>query len=225
EPNMPSRANSTTTKPSGTTVPGKRFELPVLDFKFSSLTDGTDIPPPLPSPVLKAAPTPPETPNGKTKKAVNGSNKVDTASPSSIYSAGGTKVPTDENPASPTLSSRPGSIRRLFSRNLLNTAYTNGEEPANADTASAVRPPSHSSNGAADPKKPKRSSGWFNRLRNHDTVPDKRVTTPLSPTSPVEERKPKGPPPPMIPELSELKSKLDIKDEGGFGNDLFKDIK
>lgn len=47
-----------------------------------------------------------------------------------------------------------------------------------------------------------------------------------APARPLTENKPKGPPPPKIPELSELKSKLDTKDGGGLlGDDLFKGIK
>jgi hypothetical protein len=37
----------------------------------------------------------------------------------------------------------------------------------------------------------------------------------------VEDKKPKGPPPPKIPELS----KLGVQADNGFGGDLFKDIK
>ena len=45
------------------------------------------------------------------------------------------------------------------------------------------------------------------------------------PVRPLTENKPKGPPPPKIPELSELKS-MDHKDGSGLlGDDLFKDIK
>src|SRR5690606_36797869 len=106
----------------------KRFELPALDFKFGSLTDGTDIPPPVPSPVEeKPAPTPPDTPEvnkGQEQKGeAEGDGKPDAVSPksnSSRISVAGTKRRADDVPASPTLSSRPGSIRRLFSRTLLN---------------------------------------------------------------------------------------------------------
>ncbi|KAK3394259.1 hypothetical protein B0H63DRAFT_41140 [Podospora didyma] len=222
---MPSRTNSTIIKPAGT-VSTKRFELPALEFKFSSLTEGTDIPAPLPSPVAIAVPTPPETPKEEEHK-----NKG--ASPSSITSAGGTKRRAEENPSSPTLSSRPGSIRRLFSRNLLNNAYVNGEEGSGAgvDTAAgaapaAVRPPSRSgSTFSPDGKKTKRSSGWFSRLRSSDSSKPRTGTVTTSPTITEEKKAPTGPPPPMIPELSELKSKVDVQDEGGFGGDLFKDIK
>ncbi|KAM7186491.1 hypothetical protein V8F20_011367 [Naviculisporaceae sp. PSN 640] len=218
---MPSKTNSTT-KPTAP-VPAKRFELPALEFKFPSLTEGTDIPPPLPSPIEASVPTPPETPkeDGKLTVATNG--KADATSPKSNGSTftTGSKRPAEDNPASPTLSSRPGSIRRLFSRNLLNNAYANGEEVAT--DGGHARPPSRSASTTTDSKKAKRSSGWFSRLRSNDSA--KRASTPLSPTTPVEERKSMGPPPPMIPELSELKSKLDHEQDLSFGNDLFKNIK
>ncbi|GAB1311827.1 hypothetical protein MFIFM68171_02037 [Madurella fahalii] len=221
---MPSRSNSTTAKPAGATT-SKRFELPALEFKFGSLTDGTDIPPPAPSPVEeKAAPTPPETPkvDEKQEKAANG--KPDSAlSPKSHVSSittSGTKRRAEDNPASPTLSNRPGSIRRLFSRGLLNNAYANGDAAVTQDG----RPESRGNSSVADSRKVKRSSGWFGRLRGNDGAVNK-TTTPLSPPATTDEKKPMGPPPPMIPEISELKSKIGVQDESGFGGDLFKDIK
>jgi hypothetical protein len=220
---MPSRTN-TTVAPTGTTAP-KRFELPALDFKFGSLTDGTDIPPPLPSPIQEeAAPTPPDTPKAEQEKqegtgATNGA--VKTASPNSQLSnvsTAGTKRRAEDGPASPTLSNRPGSIRRLFSRNLLNTAYANGDEPAQEG-----RPQSRGTSSVADSRKTKRSSGWFGRLRSNDNAPSKPAT-PLSPPA-TDDKKPRGPPPPKIPELSELNSKLGIQSDDTFGSDLFKNIK
>ncbi|KAK3363485.1 hypothetical protein B0T25DRAFT_429760, partial [Lasiosphaeria hispida] len=206
----------------------KRFELPVLDFKFASLTDGTDIPPPLPSPIQEEAGlTPPDTPtNGVSAKpnhlavAIIPRKMNLASSPRSNLS--GTKRPAEDNPASPTLSSRPGSIRRLFSRNLLNNAYANGEESMIGSTESGhgVRPASRSSSSVMDGRKAKRSSGWFSRLRSGGD--NKRAS--LSLLSPTEDKRDMGPPPPMIPELSEIKSKLDIKDDMGFGSDLFKNI-
>lgn len=219
---MLSGANSVM-KPAGT-VAAKRFELPVLEFKFAPLTEGTDIPPPPPSPI-KEEPALPKTPNGDTKTedtktghlAANGN--ADPASPRSNISktsTGALKRPAEDGPASPTLSNRPSSIRRLFSRNLLNNAYTNGEEFG----AEGGRPPSRSATSVADSRKAKRSSGWFSRLRGGD---NKRSSLVLA--SPTDEKKDLGPPPPMIPELSEIKTKLDIKDDTEFGSDLFKNIK
>ncbi|KAK4124896.1 hypothetical protein N657DRAFT_662923 [Parathielavia appendiculata] len=209
---MPSRANSTTVAPTGTAKP-KRFELPALDLKLGSLTDGTDIPPPLPSPIQeKAGPTPPDTPKIEQPRqedagATNGTLKM--ASPHSQLSnisTTGTKRRAEDSLTSPTLSNRPGSIRRLFSRGLLNTAYANGD-----DAALDRRPQSRGTASVADSRKAKRSSGWFGRLRSNEALPSKPVT-PLSPPA-TDDRKPTGPPPPTIPELSELKSKLGIQND------------
>jgi hypothetical protein len=203
----------------------KRFELPVLEFKFAPLTEGTDIPPPPPSPIQEEA-TLPKTPNGEAKKedtktghltATNGN--LDPSSPKSNFSktsTGAIKRSAEDSPTSPTLSNRPGSIRRLFSRNLLNNAYANDEEVG----ADGGRPPSRAATSVADSRKAKRSSGWFSRFRGGD---NKRAS--LTVTPPTEDKKDMGPPPPMIPEISEIKSKLDIKDDAGFGSDLFKGIK
>jgi len=222
---MPSETNTTAAASTGA-APAKRFELPALNFKFGSLTEGTGIPPPLPSPVQeKAAPTPPDTPNTaeqqkkEGKDAANG--KAITVSPNSQASStsvAGTKRRADDIPASPTLSNRPGSIRRLFSRSLLNSAYTNGNE-----SAPGGRPQSRGGSSVSDSKKAKRSSGWFGRLRSNDTIPSKYVT-PLSPPA-TDEKKSMGPPPPMIPELSELNTKLGIQNDNSFDGDLFKNIK
>jgi hypothetical protein len=201
----------------------KRFELPALDLKLGSLTDGTDIPPPLPSPIEEeVAPTPPETPNGVPAKQgakVTANGKSNTVSPksqpSSILTAG-TKRRAEDGPASPTLSNRPGSIRRLFSRNLLNTAYNTNE------SAQDGRPQSRSG-VSVDSRKAKRSSGWFGRLRNTEPAPSKPVTLISPPVT--DEKKPTGPPPPMIPELNELNTKLGIQADNTFGGDFFKNIK
>jgi len=218
---MLSKTSPTIVKPAGT-VPVKRFELPVLEFKFAPLTEGTDIPPPLPSPIEEEPM--PKTPTVETKEnakpehltAVNGN--TDPASPASKLSktsTGAVKRSAEDYPVSPTLSTRPGSIRRLFSRNLLNNAYTDGE----GTVADGGRPPSRSAASVADSRKTKRSSGWFGRLGRSDS---KRVSAPIA--SPTEEKKDTGPPPPMIPELREIKEKLAIED-AEFGSDLFKNIK
>lgn len=232
---MPSRTNGTTVQPASAAT-SKRFELPALEFKFGSLTDGTDIPPPPPSPIKEtAAPTPPDTPKVvEEKQAADGANgkpKDSTLSPASQVSSTstgggvGTKRRAEDNPASPTLSARPGSIRRLFSRGLLNNAYANGDEAGGGGAGPDGRPQSRGGSSVADSRKAKRSSGWFGRLRGSDVAVNKTAATPLSPPA-TDDKKPTGPPPPMIPEISELKSKLGVQeDEAGFGSDLFKDIK
>jgi hypothetical protein len=217
---MTAQSNSNTAaKPAST----KRFELPVLDFKFGSLTEGTDIPPPLPSPVQEV-PTPPKTPTKEKvfekvqetvpeKKESNGKiNGSETApKPEAIDTLnGGVKRPLEDGPASPAASSR-GSLRRLLSKSLLNSTYN---EQASIPGQSPSRPPSRTASSIADDRKAKRSSGWFRRLRSDNS--SKRLSQQIE-----EIKKPVGPPPPMIPELDALETKIDTN----LGDDLFKGIK
>ncbi|KAI0172659.1 hypothetical protein GGR52DRAFT_416743 [Hypoxylon sp. FL1284] len=192
----------------------KRFELPALEFKFGSLTDGTDIPPPQPSPKEEAPPktTVPEIIEEK-KQEENGSANGHGTSPQpdiSIPSNIGIKRPAEDVPASPAPSNR-GSLRRLLSRTLLNNAY---DEQGSVASQGISRPPSRTASTIADDRKSKRSSGWFKRLRSNDN--SKRSSQIFD-----EVKKPAGPPPPMIPELSALETKVDTH----LGDDLFKGIK
>jgi hypothetical protein len=220
---MPARTTvataTATAKP--VTKSTKRFELPALEFKFDSLTDGTDIPPPLPSPVNEV-PTPPQTPppvETDKEKGLNGNEKTNGATNghdvTTKSATAGVKRPADESPLSPALSSRQGSIRRLFSRSLLNNAYADGEP----EGMNGGRPSSQSGGSLTDDKKAKRGSGWFRRLRSSET------TTKRSSALYEESKKSAGPPPPMIPELTDLEANVDVKDEGSLGSDLFKNIK
>ncbi|KAK2030277.1 hypothetical protein LX32DRAFT_331259 [Colletotrichum zoysiae] len=199
-----------------TTGASKRFELPKLDFKFGSLTDGTNIPPPLPSPVQEA----------------NNGHAV--AVPGSPATTNGTKGFSEDTPLSPALSSRQGSIRRLFSRTLLNQAYAEGENHGGPPS----RPMSRSAGSIADEKKPKRTSGWFKRLRSSESSPPQRrssivyehpnISETSSSHTPSKLQDPPvapGPPPPMIPELSALQAKVGLMDGGSLGEDMFKNIK
>ncbi|TQN71488.1 hypothetical protein CSHISOI_04074 [Colletotrichum shisoi] len=232
-----------------TTGASKRFELPKLDFKFGSLTEGTNIPPPLPSPVQEV-PTPPQTPRvSETKEsdsAVKGkldekTNGHAAAVPDSPATTNGTKGYSDDTPLSPAASSRQGSIRRLFSRTLLNQAYAEGENHSNGNGngngGPPSRPMSRNQGSILDEKKSKRSSGWFKRLRTSETSPPQRrssvvyehpnisETSSHTPSKPQAAPQVQGPPPPMIPELSALQAKVDVTDGGSLGEDLFKNIK
>lgn len=258
---MPARTESAAAPATGAPAP-KRFELPALDFNFKSLTDGTNIPAPLPSPVREEPPSKPavsaaapasvaeeetkassvgavaEAPqiNGASSK-INGHHTTPstiTTITSGGATAAGVKRPLEDLPASPTASNRPGSIRRLFSRNLLNSAYANGEQQGSNktydDTASSIgggtRPGSRSNGSFVDGKRTKRSSGWFSRFRSSgDTSAPKRTSMVSNENKPPTTSAPVGPPPPMIPELDELKAKVDLKDDGSLGDDLFKNIK
>ncbi|ROT37592.1 hypothetical protein SODALDRAFT_380040 [Sodiomyces alkalinus F11] len=207
----------------------KRFELPKLNFDFSSLTDGTDIPPPPESPVEKV-PTLPKTPTAAGKKqgdAAKDNNKANGATGGSQAANGssvsGTERQADEAPPlSPAPSSRAGSIRRFLSTSLLNHSYAESE--TQSTNGGGGRPVSRSDGSVLDEKKAKRSSGFFRRLRTGDAA--KRSSTVYEdPARSQSKPEIRGPPAPMIPELSALQSKLDVNDSGSLGDDLFKDIK
>ncbi|CAK7263636.1 hypothetical protein SEPCBS57363_000669 [Sporothrix epigloea] len=244
---MPARTNGSTT-----VTKGKPFELPALDFKFASLTDGTNIPPPLPSPIAED----PQEPASIEK--ISSANVDSSFSPSRAAAAhGGLKRSADDVPVSPSPSSRPGSIRRLFSRNLLSTAYADAErndgQLANSSSSTLVpgslmRPESRSNGSIMDERRARRSSGWFRRLRGDgdgDGLASSggSIMNGSAPRSPLSKRtsmlftnvreqqlpqqqstKPAGPPPPMIPELSKLRAKMDFNDDS-LGSDMFKNIK
>ncbi|KAI1825875.1 hypothetical protein F4861DRAFT_155219 [Xylaria intraflava] len=227
-----------TTKPTGGVASTKHFELPALDLKFGSLTEGTNIPPPLPSPkeelpvLPKAAPKKEEKkvedyndykdyqqPKKKTepKGAVNGTSpsKPDMT----IITNADLKRTAEEVPLSPVSSTR-GSLRRFFGKSSVNHAY---DEQGSAIGQNTSRPPSRSASTITDMKKAKRGSGWFRRLRFHDSATHDSTTEDKPAALQFEEVKsPKltGPPPPMIPELTALKTKIDTN----LGDDLFKGI-
>ncbi|KAI0803593.1 hypothetical protein GGR55DRAFT_390514 [Xylaria sp. FL0064] len=215
-----------------TTTSPKRFELPALDLKFGSLTDGTNIPPPLPSPKEEQPPPQP-------KPVVKSEEKVENQKPKVEAEAGagaglngatngtfprkpditvttkvGVKRTADDVPLSPAPSGR-GSIRRLISKTFLNHAYV--EQGSTTGQQNTSRPPSRTASVLAEDKKAKRSSGWFRRLRSHDTTHDDKPATLQFESL---NKKPTGPPPPMIPELSALETKIDTH----LGDDLFKGI-
>lgn len=224
---MPSLAQSNGSA-NGTTP---RFQLPALDLKLGSLTEGTDIPPPLPSPIQEERETPLAQDVAPKPTSVTTATQT---SPDFLKNGLGLNPSADAVPASPTSTKGPNSLRRLFSRNRLNEAYlANGDAPVGE--VLSPRPPSQSNASLNTNKQSKRSSGWFRRLRGSDasTLDNKRSSrvffaAPESPkpiaVAPVE--KPTGPPPPKIPEFKALGSKVDLSDDAGsLGADLFKDIK
>ncbi|KAI9163313.1 hypothetical protein HJFPF1_04919 [Paramyrothecium foliicola] len=218
---MSSHANGGATKSS-------RFELPALDLNFGNITDGTNIPPPPDSPVQRE-PTPPQTPTKVTEEPksvpvpVNGTNET----PQSNGKLTGTKRPADEVPLSPPVSTRQGSLRRLFSRSTLNNSYLEGQTATTTAANSAPRPQSRGAVSMLDDRKSsKRSSSWFKRFRSGDSssrrasVMISDIQPPATPQTPTGPKTPAGPPPPMIPELKEFE-----KEDRGLGDDLFKNIK
>ncbi|KAJ4386888.1 hypothetical protein N0V93_009787 [Gnomoniopsis smithogilvyi] len=216
--------------PSFSNSAGTKFQLPALDLKFGSLTEGTDIPPPLPSPIQEE-PSDLQKPVDSLAKPTATNNGTQTTPE---VHRNGVKRSADQaiTPGSPVSTKGPASIRRLFSRNRLNEAvYANGG-PTTGDSASMFpRPVSQSNASIATDGQPKRTSGWFRRLRGSDGGESRRssrIFVSAENTKPLAAivNKPSGPPPPKLPEFKSLGSKVDLGDDGGsLGSDLFKDIK
>lgn len=215
-----------------------KFQLPALDLKLGSLTDGTNIPPPLPSPIaeepssdqLKTAQLPDDSASRSITSATTATTTKNGTQTTPEAQRNGTKRPAEASgPASPTFSTGPASIRRLFSRDQLNkTLYANGD--STPVEALAPRPTSQSNASIATDRTNKRTSGWFRRLRGSDGLESRRTsrifftdnTRPSGPATPTQT----GPPPPKIPEFKALGSRVDLSGDGGsLGSDLFKDIK
>lgn len=201
-----------------------RFQLPALDLNFGNITDGTDIPPPPASPILKAA-TPAEKPNPPPKDQQKDSSKPTNGGTKSTAANGkiaGSKRPADEELHSLAASSRPGSLRRFFSRALLNNNFTEGQlSPSGSGNVADGRPASRSGVSLLDGSVSKRGSGFFRRLRSDQQL-SKRSSLAFdsaSATSNAPAKARPGLPPPKIPELRNLEK------DSGFGSDLFKNIK
>lgn len=221
---MPTLANG-----NGSANRSTKFQLPALDFKFGSLTEGTNIPPPLPSPIEEEPPEHPRStqlPADSTARPTSTTNGTQTT-PEALRN--GLKRSADAAvPGSPSSSKGPASIRRLFSRNRLNEALHANGDPTLVESM-VPRPISQSNASIATDRQSKRSSGWFRRLRGSDGL-DSRRSSRMFVSS--ENTKPSatvlrsnGPPPPMIPEFKALGSKVDLSDDAGsLGADLFKNI-
>lgn len=192
-----------------------KFQLPALDLKFGSLTEGTDIPPPPPSPkeedpsASAQQQQQQQSVGNKSSATNNGTQTTPDVQRNGINSAA--------TPLSPK--GRAPSIRRLFSRNKLSEAYHANAAPITGDSM-FPRPVSQSNASIATDGQPKRSSGWFRRLRGSDGIESRRSSKFFSSenTKPISSTAQK--PPPMIPEIK--------GDDGGslgsLGSDLFKDI-
>jgi len=132
-------------------------------------------------------------------------------------------------PMSPASSTRPSSIRRFLSRKSLNANYINGTNTNANGThddlgGRSPRPDSRLS-FSSTPGSPsllkKRSASWFRfgREKRTSIVMEEKVNG-------LEGREKEGPPPPMLPELDQLKAKMPDNTEGSLGGEeLFRDIK
>ncbi|KAG4437689.1 hypothetical protein IFR05_006813 [Cadophora sp. M221] len=220
-----------------------RFELPQLTPINYSLTDGTGIPPPPDSPIEEYVPASENSPsattaNGQSATATNNNQKNGgSGGEGGAYEGRGrtnTTTTADEQqpPMSPASSTRQGSIRRFLSRKSLNTNYTNGTNTnaSQEDLSAGARPESAMSFASQRPSLAKKKSGsWFKRLgssngskRTSIIYEDKKPVLNSAPSPAVK----KGPPPPKLPELNQLKAKIADNDEGSLGaEDMFKNIK
>jgi hypothetical protein len=203
--------------------PNGRFELPALAPLNFNLTEGTNIPPPPKSPVEDAPPAPSESaPTQATPTIVTNGQIKEAAGTNGDFESRGRTSAIDRPPLSPASSTRPSSIRRFLSRKSLNANYTTGTNTntSTEDLTGVGRPDSPSSFIDGKPK-PKRNGSWFRRLgsSNRQSV--------IYENNSIEEKKvAKGPPPPTLPELNQLKSKVSENDKGSFGgDDMFKNIK
>lgn len=197
-----------------------RFELPALKLDFGSITDGTNIPPPLPSPKV---PTPPQTPPALDAK--NGRADVRAGANHANGNNNGTYNPEEHAPLSPNPSIRQGTLRRMLSKRTLDNMTAESQLPGSQSAPmldGSERPQSRGGFSLMGDRKSKRNSGWFRRFRSGDQPPSSRRSSFLfgGSSSNLAAAKQLEPPPPMIPELRELE-----KDEGSLGSDIFRNIK
>ncbi|POS78121.1 hypothetical protein DHEL01_v203475 [Diaporthe helianthi] len=216
-----------------------KFQLPALNLKFGSLTEGTDIPPPLPSPTEEEKPETPKPAAADDTKSSTATNGTQTSP--AVPNANGAKRSAEvvPLPGSPTsIRTGQGSIRRLLSRNRLDSAFANGDTAIGDAGVQALkrpdsRPTSRSNASVTTEKQSKRASGFFRRFRSSHDAADNTRPSRLSTSNENENERPaisspksRGPPPPMIPEFKALGSKVDLDGEqGSLGDDLFKNIK
>lgn len=208
--------------PSLTTSTGTKFQLPALDLKFGSLTEGTDIPPPPPSP-KDEKPEHAQLPTDSLVKSGATNNGTQTT-PEVQAQRNGIQSPS--GPLSPLSPKGPSnSVYRLIIRRVLGQALRTKNHDRPTGDGMFPRPVSQSNASIATDGQKRTSTGWFRRLRGSDGLDSKRsskVWVSSENTKPL----PKGPPAPMIPEFKSLGSKVDLGGDGGsLGSDMFKDIK
>lgn len=179
-----------------------------------SLTDGTSIPPPPESPIEEAPP--PLAPPKDVEKVVRPPS-VDTSANVTTDGRGRSSAAFTA-PMSPASTRRPSSIRNFLARkSLLAPTSGNAMNYDGGQEELAERPDSVASFRSGGPNLVKKKS-WFRRL---SSVPKTNTVY----ENELEQKRPSGPPPPTLPELSQLKAKIPEDDEGGLGGEgLFKNI-
>ncbi|TQV93374.1 hypothetical protein V2A60_010210 [Cordyceps javanica] len=209
---MPTRSKSTAEK--------ARFELPALNLNFGNITDGTNIPPPPPSPKV---PTPPQTPPALDLKSDRAHGTAGTIKANGATT--GTYYLEKRAPLSPGLRAQQGALRRILSKRTLSNTAADSQLPGSQSTPvldDIDRPQSRGGFSLMGDRKSKRNSGWFKRFRSGDQPSASRRSSFIfsGSSSNLPATKQLEPPPPMIPELRELE-----KDEGSLGSDIFQNIK
>lgn len=197
-----------------------RFELPAIAPIDYSLTNGTNIPPPEPSPTSETPPTIPAS-NISSAAAAEGlptSNGHNSSPSKEMQPPPSLRTPT----TSP--SKRPASIRRFLSRKNLHENYENdrptsasGDSISQMSTVTNQRSASRMST-ASRPSTTRRSSSWFSRFMNGDER--KRTSTVLEEKEESPSKK-SGPPPPQLPQLNQLKAKVTEKTLGMDAEKMF----
>ncbi|KAF4633081.1 hypothetical protein G7Y89_g5036 [Cudoniella acicularis] len=208
-----------------------RFELPQLTPVNFSLTDGTDIPPPLPDSPIEEKPPPPalktqtqSQPVTTTTITANGRAVTPTiANGNGIHDERSRTSGTDIPPLSPASTTRPSSIRRFLSRKSLNQNFIDGSHhngQSQEDLAGILRPDSPSSFSTKSKSGGRKSGSWFRRFSSSSAV---SRSSAMYEQQKTEHRR--GPPPPKLPELNQLEAKIPEDDEGSLGaEDMFKNI-
>ncbi|KAI9046905.1 hypothetical protein LZ554_008983 [Drepanopeziza brunnea f. sp. 'monogermtubi'] len=231
--------------------PPGRFELPQLKPLNFSLTDGTDIPPPLDSPIEEQpqhVPVSKETAAATTLPASGSVTSVTTNGQSSpdmhkdsgdgVYDRRGQTNYNIETPPMSPASTKQGSVRRFLSRKDLNANYADGTDDSTAsheDLASINRPQSAMSFASQRPSLAKKKSGsWFKRLggssrRTSVIYEDKTASVQRQPAIYEDKETIVQPQPapvtrkgPPPPKLPEIMTR---DDGGSLGEDMFKNIK
>jgi hypothetical protein len=228
----------------------KPLDLPSANtFSFANSFDGTDIPPPPPSPL----------PQKVESKKINGALSSHPTTPThgdvemkdaNGHDASVMPPPAKKqqiSPASPTSTSggkRPSSVRKLLSLKSLRERDRNSQagslasplhgKMSTSDWDSASRPGSpYGTTGSimSDESRAslakKRSSGWFGSRRRSgffSGIVDENTVPNGGAVQPVSKQR--GPPPPTIPEFKEFGSINGALSGGSLeADDMFKDIK
>lgn len=179
-------------------APSHKFELPLLNFDFGNLTDGTDIPPPV-QPSMQPAVT--SLPGEDSVESVNLSTR---------------QLPARGIMASPTTPRRQGSMRRLFSLTRLHEEFVETSPDARDDRPS--RPQSQGGMGPTSSPRLRRTNSFLKALGAERMSASKRRGSIFfglasqTPVRPVD-------PPPVIPEMAPFEAEVQ------FDEDMFRNIK